>query len=171
MRLEDVASETPVFDFGAYFEGHVRASGWFADRFGRPRRHFCGDFVGVRDEEAFVLDETLRYTDGVTERRVWRVTIEADGAFRATSDSLVDDARGQVRGNALAMRYAMPVATSGGRSPVFDFDDLMLLQPDGSLHNLTRVKKWGVLLGTVSTQYVRHDGRATCATCSPPRAR
>jgi len=170
MRLEDVARDAPTFDFRAYFGGHVRASGWFADRFGRPRRHFCGDFVGRLEGECLVLDETLHFCDGVTEHRVWRVFIDADGQFLAESESLVDRARGQVKGNALAMHYAMRVATTNGSSPRFDFDDLMLLQPDGSLQNLTQVRKFGFRLGTVCTQYARHDGQATCASRRPPVA-
>ena len=171
MRLDDVASDTPRFDFFAYFEGHTRASGWFADRFGRPRRHFCGDFVGTREEEPMLLDEALHYTDGVRERRLWRVTIDDAGAFRAESESLIGVARGIVRGNGLEIRYAMPIATTDGGEMTFDFADFMLLQPDGSLHNITHVKKWGVRLGTVSTQYDRHDGSETCATRAPPLAR
>ena len=64
----------------------------------------------------------------------------------------------------------MRVATKDGPSPVLRFDDLMLLQPDGSLHNVTQVRRWGVRLGTVSTQYERHDGAGTCAARLPPEA-
>ena len=156
MRLNDLASETPAFDFRVFFEGRTRASGWFADRFGRPRRHFRGDFVGRRDGAELVLDETLRYTDGVVEERLWRVSVDDDGRFRATGDALLGEASGRMRGNALGMRYRMRVAVGGGRDVVFDFEDLMLLQPDGCLHNLVHVRKWGVRVGSVATQYVRH---------------
>ena len=156
MRLHDAASETPVFDFLAYFEGRTRASGWFTDRLGRPRRHFHGDFVGHREGAELVLDETLRYTDGVVEKRLWRVRVDAEGAFRATGDTLLGEATGCARGNALEMRYRMPVSVGGGRDMPFDFHDLMLLQPDGRLHNLVHVKKWGVRVGSVATQYARH---------------
>jgi len=170
MRVDDVASATPAFDFEAYFDGHTRASGWFADRFGKPRRHFCGDFVGARQGDDFLLDETLDYTDGVLEKRLWRVSISAEGVFRASSESLVGEARGVIRGSALEMHYTMRVSTADGGEPTFDFDDFMILQPDGSLHNITHVKKWGVRLGVVSTQYARHDGSETCASRSPPLA-
>ena len=163
MRADDAGGDSPRFDFPAYFEGHTRASGWFCDRLGRPRRHFCGDFLGTRDGEGLLLDEVLHYTDGVREHRLWRVTVDASGAFRAESDSLLGVAEGAQRGNALEMRYTMSILTAGGGRPTFDFEDLMLLQPDGSLHNITHVKKWGVRIGTVSTQYERHDGSVTCA--------
>lgn len=163
LQLDDVASDTPAFDFQATFEGHMRASGWFADRFGKPRRHFCGDFIGTMEGDVLSLDETLFYTDGVVEKRVWRVSVSDEGEFRATSDSLQGDAVGQIEGNGLQMRYTMTIGMPGGEEGVFDFNDFMLLQPDGSVHNITHVLKWGVRLGAVSTQYARHDGSQTCA--------
>lgn len=162
LELEDIGSDELTFDFESFFEGHTRASGWFANRSGVPQRHFCGDFFGSRDGDAFVLDERLFYTDGVIEDRVWRVQIDEAGAFSASSDTLVGDVVGQVRGNGLQMRYTMIIAVADGTEYELDFNDFMLLQPDGSLHNITRVKKFGFRLGTVSTQYSHHDGSEGC---------
>jgi len=164
LQLDDVASDTPAFDFQGYFEGHTRASGWFADRFGKPRRHFCGDFIGTMDGDVLSLDETLFYTDEVVEKRVWLVTVGPEGEFKASSDSLMGDALGQISGNGLQMRYTMAIGMPGGDEGTFDFNDFMLLQPDGSVHNITQVLKWGVRLGAVSTQYARHDGSETCVS-------
>jgi len=162
LSLDDVSSDQPVFDFERYFEGPVRASGWFSNRSGEPRRHFCGDFVGTPDGDDFVLDEVLTYTDGIVEERVWRVTVGEDGRFTATGDALVGPVDGQLRGNALRMQYSMNVEVAEGEEYELDFNDFMLLQPDGSVHNITQVKKFGVRLGTVTTQYARHDGSRTC---------
>jgi len=162
ITLDDVASDAPVFDFEEYFEGPVRASGWFSNRSGKPQRHFCGDFVGTREGDVFLLDEKLYYTDGIVEERLWRVSIDRDGGFTATGDALVGPVDGELRGNALRMRYTMNVEVAQGESYELDFNDFMLLQPDGSLHNSTQVKKFGVRLGTVTTQYARHDGSRTC---------
>jgi len=162
MKLDSVAKDSPQFDFNEYFLGHTRASGWFSDRFGKPRRHFCGDFLGTLDGNKLVLDEKLFYTDGVVEERVWRVEISQAGVFRAESESLLGLAKGQIKGNTLAMQYAMRVKIEEGKQWEFDMKDVMILQPDGSLHNITQVYKWGVRLGTVSTQYQHHDGKALC---------
>ena len=156
------AATLPVFDFGAFFHGHTRASGWFADRFGTPRRHFCGDFFGYYKEDQFILDENLYYTDGVIEERLWRVTLSEDGVFSAQSDSLTTEATGLVRGNTLSMRYSMKVAIADNRHWDLDMRDTMMLQPDGSLHNINHVYKWGIRIGTVSAQYVHHDGDRLC---------
>jgi len=157
MKIESVAQTAPVFDFCSYFLGRASASGWFADRFGNVRRHFSGEFTGHLDGQDFVLDEVLFYTDGVTDKRSWRVAIDEQGNFRATSDTLVGDATGRLLGNTLNLKYSMYVDLANGKRWLMDMNDWMFLQPDGSLHNYTRVSKWGVHLGTVSTQYIRQD--------------
>jgi len=157
MKIESVAKTTPVFDFCSYFLGRASASGWFADRFGNVRRHFSGEFTGRHEGEDFILDEVLAYTDGVTDKRTWRVTIDQQGNFRARSDSLVGEASGQLLGNTLNLKYSMNVDLANGKRWLMDMNDWMFLQPDGSLHNYTRVSKWGIHLGTVSTQYIRLD--------------
>jgi len=155
MKIESIAQTAPVFDFCSYFLGRASASGWFTDRFGNVRRHFSGEFTGHFEGEDFVLEEVLVYTDGVTDKRTWRVRIDQQGNFRASSESLSGDATGQLLGNTLNLNYSMNVDLSNGKSWLMDMNDWMFLQPDGSLHNYTRVSKWGIHLGSVSTQYVR----------------
>lgn len=166
MNLASIAKDSPQFEFKDFFLGHTRASGWFSDRFGKPRRHFCGDFLGTLDGDKLVLDEKLYYTDGVFEERIWRVEISEAGVFVAESDSLLGQARGQVLGNTLAMDYSMRVNIDQGKQWDLDMKDFMILQPDGSLHNITQVYKWGVRLGSVSTQYQHHDGQDLCSELS-----
>lgn len=163
MKLSDTAQLGPAFDFVEYFEGHTRASGWFADRFGRVKRHFCGDFVGTKTNDVLSLDEKLIYSDGIEETRIWDVVIDGEGNFSAESDSLVGPATGRISGNALNMQYVMNVLVAPEKTWQLGMDDFMFLQPDGSLHNITIVKKWGVRIGSVSTQYTRHDGSDPCS--------
>ncbi len=146
----------PTFDFVSYFEGHRKVSGWFTDRFGNVRRHFCGDFFGtVTDDGKLVLDEALFYSDGMQETRTWTVSVSDTGEFRAVSDSLVGEAKGLVSGASLNMQYVMKVQIDSKRSWQLTMDDFMFLQPDGRLHNFTHVKKFGIRIGTVSAQYHR----------------
>jgi len=154
----------PEFDFVSFFEGPVRVSGWFSDRFGTVRRHFCGDFVGTRNEEGgLVLDEALYYSDGMVETRVWEVVIDENGKFSAVSDSLVNGATGIQSGNALNMQYIMNVQIDPETTWKLSMNDFMFLQADGSLHNVTHVKKFGVRIGTVSAQYFRSNEENTVA--------
>lgn len=163
MNLDKVAKESPQFDFNAFFRGHTKASGWFSDRFGKPRRHFCGDFLGTLNGDRLTLDEKLFYSDGVFEERVWLVEITRNGIFQAESESLLGGASGRIRGNTLVMEYAMRVKIEEGRQWELYMKDFMMLQPDGSLHNITQIYKWGIRIGTVSTQYRHHDGSELCS--------
>jgi len=155
MNIESVAKPSPEFDFTGYFLGHTKASGWFSDRFGNVRKHFTGDFVGSVDGDYFTLEETLDYSDGLKDHRVWRVSIDSEGLFHATSDSLVGGATGRLLGNTLNLAYQMKVDVANNKQWLLTMDDWMFYQPDGSLHNITKVKKWGIQIGTVSTQYTK----------------
>jgi len=156
MKAAQPESLSPTFDFISYFEGERRVSGWFADRFGNLRRHFCGDFVGtVRDDGVLVLDERLIYNDGMIETRTWEVSVDENGRFHGESDSLVGSASGIQEGNGLNLQYVMNVQIDAERTWKLSMNDFMSLQPDGSLHNLVHVKKYGVRIGTISALYQR----------------
>ena len=162
VNFTQLSSQGPDFKFVDYFDGHTRASGWFADRFGNVKRHFCGDFFGEQKGEVFSLDEVLYYSDGVIEKRVWDVIVAEDGAFRAESNSLVGAATGVQRGSGLKIHYTMNVMIAENKFWSLRMNDYMFYQPDLSLHNSTEVKKWGLRIGNVSTQYYKHDGSQTC---------
>lgn len=162
VNFKQLSSQGPDFNFIDYFKGHTRASGWFSDRFGNVKRHFCGDFYGEQKGEEFILDEKLYYSDGVFEERVWAVTLTPDGVFKGESEALVGPAVGEMRGSGLRMEYIMNVLVAENKVWKLKMNDYMFFQPDKSLHNSTEVKKWGVRLGNVSTQYYKHDGSETC---------
>ena len=153
MNLAKLRTVTPEFKFIEYFTGHTRASGWVADRFGNVRRHFYGDFIGTLNQDTLELDETLHYSDGVKEHRVWHVQVSETGVFTAESEALISGAKGRQEGNTLEMYYTMRVDLANDKQWVLDMDDYMFLQPDGSLHNIAKVKRWGIRIASVSTQY------------------
>jgi len=170
MKLENLSQPSPEFDFVKYFSGHVKASGWFSDRFGNVRRHFCGDFFGSSQGSDFLLDEVLYYQDGIVEKRLWRVNIDSDKRFEATSPSLIGKAIGSIEGNTLHMEYTMKVQIDENKEWNLAMDDWMFYQADGSLHNVTNVSRWGVRIGTVNTQYQPHGGELLCAPQAPAKA-
>jgi hypothetical protein len=104
------------------------------------------------------LHEELRFTDGIAEKRVWSVEVSEAGSFKAESDTLIGDALGTIEGNALRMEYRMKVMIEKGKYWELNMKDTMVLQADGSLHNITHVYKWGVRIGTVSALYLKNTG-------------
>jgi len=125
MNVVKFSTGAPTFDFISFFEGHRRASGWFSDRFGNVKRHFSGDFFG---------------------------TLGQDGSLRLDETLIYSDG---LVGDALNMKYVMKVQIDAKTVWKLSMNDFMFLQPDGSLHNMTHVKKYGFRIGTVSTQYFR----------------
>lgn len=147
--------EPPEFSFIDFFSGRTRTSGWFCDRFGKPRRHFSGNFYGTLSGSVLELHEELRFTDGITEQRTWLVTVSQEGIFTAESDTLIGRAAGLAKNDTLYMEYQMSVLIEKDKYWKLDMKDTMILQPDGVLHNLTHVYKWGVRIGSVSAMYVK----------------
>lgn len=157
-KLGLISKDVPEFDFIAFFSGHTRANGWFSDRFGKPRRHFCGDFYGVVSGDKLKLHEELRFTNGITEQRIWIAAVSQVGDFTGESDALIGNATGRVHGSSLHMEYRMRVLIEKDTYWELDMRDTMILQSDGSLHNITLVYKWGVRIGSVSAMYLKHRG-------------
>jgi len=156
-KLSLIPKDVPDFDFVAFFAGRTRANGWFSDRFGKPRRHFCGDFYGALSGDKFILHEELRFTDGISEQRTWIVDIRQSDVFTAESDTLIGTALGKVRGSTLRMKYRMRVHVDKNQFWELDMKDTMILQSDGSLHNITHVYKWGIRIGSVSAIYLKQS--------------
>lgn len=153
MKIENIAKESPEFEFTRYFLGTTKATGWFSDRFGTVRRHFDGEFIGTWEDDVFVLSEELRYSDGVVENRQWHIRMDDGGNFSATSDSLVGEASGVQRGNTVNLKYRMYVDLKDDKRWLLKINDWLILQQDGSVHNITEVYKWGFKIGTVSNVF------------------
>ena len=165
MKLEDFSDKQPVLVLEDYFAGETRAWGIFEDRFGNLRRQFVVDINGTWQGGVLTLDERFVYSDGETDRRVWRITKTGPGAYEGTADDVVGTAEGRASGNALSWRYTMDLKVGDGSWRV-QFDDWMFLQPDGILINRARVSKWGFELGEV-TLFFSKDPARTAAWQAP----
>lgn len=155
MRLEDFSGREPSLDLYAYFEGRTRAWGIFEDRFGRLRREFTVDILGRREgADRFVLEEDFVYTDGETQRRVWRLRRTGPSSYEGTADDVIGVAQGRTAGNALNWRYVLALKVGESTWNV-DFDDWMFLQRDGVMINRARVSKWGIAVGEVTLSFQR----------------
>ena len=69
----DYAAEKPVLDLRSYFNGDLTAHGIFTDRSGRVVKRFTVQMKGSWQGDEGVLDEAFTYSDGSTEKRVWRI--------------------------------------------------------------------------------------------------
>jgi hypothetical protein len=151
----DYAQEKPLLDLRSYFNGKLTAHGIFTDRGGKVARRFtvAMDCRWVGDDG--VLDETFTYSDGKTERRVWRLRHLGGGRYTGQADDVVGTAIGEAAGNALRWTYTLRLPVDGS---VYDvqFDDWMYLMDERVMLNKAKMSKFGIHLGEVTLTFTRN---------------
>jgi len=150
----DYAAETPVLDLKTYFNGPMVAHGIFTDRSGKVVRRFKVQMTGTWNGNQGVLDERFTYTDGKTERRVWKLTDEGNGRWSGRADDVVGVAEGRSAGNALNWRYTLSLPVDGKVYEV-QFDDWMYLMDDKVMLNKAVMSKFGIYLGEVTLSFYK----------------
>lgn len=148
----DYAAEKPVLDLKTYFNGPIEAHGLFTDRSGKVVRRFTVQMTGTWSGNQGVLDEHFTYSDGKTERRVWRLTDEGGGRWSGRADDVVGTATGVAAGNALNWRYTLRLPVDGSVYEV-QFDDWMYLMDDRVMLNKAVMSKFGIFLGEVTLAF------------------
>ena len=150
----DYAAETPVLDLKTYFNGEMTAHGLFTDRSGKVARRFTVAMTGTWNGDDGVLDEHFTYSDGSTERRVWRLKALGNGRYTGRADDVVGEAQGQAAGNALNWRYTLRLPVDGKVYEV-QFDDWMYLMDERVMLNKAVMSKFGIRLGEVTLAFYK----------------
>ena len=150
----DYAAEKPVLDLKTYFNGELLAHGIFTDRSGKVVRRFTVKMSGTWQGKEGTLDERFTYSDGKTERRVWRLTDEGNGRWSGRADDVVGVALGQAAGNALNWRYTLALPVDGKVVEV-QFDDWMYLVDERVMLNKAVMSKFGIYLGEVTLSFTK----------------
>jgi hypothetical protein len=94
------------------------------------------------------------YSDGSTEKRIWRLTDLGGGRYSGRADDVVGEAHGQVKGNAFRWGYTLALPVDG-RVWHVDFDDWMYLMDERVMLNKATMSKWGVRLGEVTLSFYK----------------
>jgi hypothetical protein len=152
--VDDYAAEKPVLDLKTYFNGELVAHGLFTDRSGKVVRRFVVQLTGSWSGNQGTLDERFTYSDGKTERRVWRLTDEGTGRWRGRADDVLGVAEGRAAGNALNWRYTLKLPVDG---TVYEmqFDDWMVLMDERVMLNKAVMSKFGIRLGEVTLAFYK----------------
>lgn len=153
-QVDTYAAEKPVLDLKQYFNGTLDAYGIFTDRSGAVVKRFtvvmvC-DWVGNEG----TLDESFTYSDGSTQKRIWRLTALGDGRYSGRADDVIGLAQGQTRGNAFHWNYTLALPVDGSVYHVA-LDDWMYLINDQVMLNKASMRKWGVDLGEVTLSFTK----------------
>lgn len=153
-QVTDYAQERPLLELDRYFNGRVLAHGIFQKRNGAVARRFTVVMDCHWEGNQGVLDEAFTYSDGTTERRIWRLTKHADGRYTGRADDVVGEAQGQTSGNAFRWNYTLRLPVDGKEYEV-QFDDWMFLVDDRVLLNRATMSKFGITLGEVLLSFTK----------------
>ena len=153
-QVTDYAQERPLLELDRYFTGRVLAHGVFQKRGGEVARRFTVVMDCHWEGNQGVLDEAFTYSDGTTERRIWRLTKHADGRYTGRADDVVGEAQGQTSGNAFRWNYTLRLPVDGKEYEV-QFDDWMFLVDDRVMLNRATMSKFGVTLGEVLLSFTK----------------
>lgn len=153
-QVTDYAQESPALELDRYFNGRVRAHGLFQKRGGEVVRRFTVVMDCRWEGNQGVLDETFTYSDGTTQRRIWRLTRHEGGRYTGTAGDVVGQAQGQTSGNAFRWNYTLRLPINGKEYDV-QLDDWMFLMEDGVLLNRATMSKFGVTLGELLVAFTK----------------
>jgi hypothetical protein len=155
-KIDGYASEKPMLDLRSYFNGTLDAYGIFTDRSGQVVKRFTVVMQCTWTGDDGVLDEAFSYSDGSTQRRVWRLKKLANGEYTGQADDVIGTALGTSRGNALNWRYTLALPVDGRVFEV-QFDDWMYLMTPTVMLNKARMSKFGVYLGEVTLSFTKRS--------------
>ena len=147
--VQDYAAEKPVLDLRSFFNGDLTAKGLFTDRSGRVVKRFTVTMNGRWDGDNGVLDEHFQYSDGTTQRRVWRLKALGGGRYSGAADDVVGEAQGETAGNAFRFAYTLALPVDG-RTWHMALDDWMFLMDERTVLNRSAMSKLGLHVGDVT---------------------
>lgn len=153
-QVNDYAGQRPLLELDRYFAGRVVAHGVFQKRGGEVVRRFTVVMDCHWEGNQGVLDEAFTYSDGTTQRRVWRLTRHEGGRYTGRADDVVGEAQGQTAGNAFRWTYTLRLPVDGKEYDV-QFDDWMFLVDDRVMLNRATMSKFGITLGEVLLSFTR----------------
>lgn len=157
-QVTDYAGQTPKLDLRSYFNGTLDAYGVFTNRSGKVVKRFTVMMVCSWNGDDGVLDESFSYSDGSTQKRIWRLHREADGhgtvRYSGRADDVVGAALGEENGNAFHWNYTLALPVDGSVYNV-QMDDWMYLVTERVMLNKARMSKLGIHLGDVTLSFTK----------------
>ncbi|MFY8063988.1 MAG: DUF3833 domain-containing protein [Usitatibacteraceae bacterium] len=144
----DYAQEKPVLDLRQYFSGTVDGWGYVKDRSGKVVRRMYVEIVCTWNGNEGTLDESFKWSDGKTEKRIWKIRKDGD-RYIGTAGDVVGEATGVASGNALQWNYVLRLPPEQGSYEV-NMDDWMWLIDDKTLANQTVMTKFGIKFAEIN---------------------
>ena len=138
-----------------FFQGNLKASGMFIDRFGNIQRRFSAHVHCEPANDGFVLNEHFTFDDGKTETRIWHISRTSDNRYVGKTDDVKDRAEGKLTNIGLLWRYDFYLELFGRRVLV-NFNDKMIMQSSDVVLNHATISKFGLKLGELFISFYRN---------------
>ncbi|WP_440879288.1 DUF3833 domain-containing protein [Vibrio natriegens] len=148
-ELDNYQATKPSFDLFGYFDGNVKAWGMVQDYSDKQTRRFEVEIVGTVQGTQLTLVEDFLFDDGEVDQRIWVITRLENNRYEGKADDIIGVATGQEQGNALQWQYDFELKMDDDTITVA-FDDWLYRQDDRHVFNLTKIKKFGVEVGTIT---------------------
>ena len=150
IKGDNYQSLAPNFDIEAFFDGKVIAWGIVQDRSGEVVQRFIVDIDAYKENDTLILDETFTYGLGNgPEKRVWKLTKNADGTYTGEAGDIAGKATGVSHGNAFNFVYEMDLDVGGSRYRV-KFDDWFWAFDEDTMMNRSYINKFGITFAEVT---------------------
>ncbi len=150
---QDYAKETPKLNLATYFNGKVTGWGMVQDRSGKVLRRMVVEIDCKWIGNEGTLDESFQWSDGKTEKRIWKIRKNGD-RYIGTAGDVVGEAAGEAAGNALQWQYILALPAEVGGYHV-NMDDWMWMIDEKTLANRTTMSKFGVKVAEISIFFRR----------------
>ncbi|MEP6507064.1 MAG: DUF3833 family protein [Gemmatimonadales bacterium] len=148
-RLPKAPAAGPVFRPEQFFIGFTHGDGVLATRGRRDRKFYVTGVGRVASDGTFILDQKIRYADGATDERSFRVRRINDHDYAGTLSGVAGPVTARVDGNSFHVRYLI-------RKPAVTMDQWIYLQPDGlTALNRSTVKILGIPVAHLSETITR----------------
>ena len=147
--IESYKDQKPTVDIKEFFDGKIKGWGIIQDHTGEVVSRFDVVIDASWEGNQGILDEDFTYYNGTTDKRIWKLTKNADGTYTGRADDILDEATGTQQGNAINFVYSMDLDVDGSTFRV-KFDDWMWQMNDGVLINRSYIKKFGITVAELT---------------------
>ncbi len=137
-----------------FFKGKTVADGEFAAING-VKRDFRVRLTGHWDGHRLTLVEDFTYSDGVKNRKTWRMTKTGEGRYQGTRDDVVGTATVKVSGRTARFSYLVDIDEGPGQNIVRFYDTLKFAADNRTMKNTALVTKYGLPVAKVRVDFRR----------------
>ena len=137
-----------------FFQGDLKASGMFIDRFGNIQKRFSAAVTCEPANDGFVLNEHFTFDDGKKETRIWHIQRTSEKQYIGMTDDVRDKAKGTLTNIGLHWRYDFYLELFG-KKVLVNFNDKMIMQSSDVVLNHATITKFGLKLGELFISFHR----------------